>query len=112
MQNSTDYAQLIPARELVEIQYAFKKCDFIIEEDTRKLMKKAIARIAAESADAGRKRRYNKQFDSVKRLLIGARLPKETVENYRDAAKMSGRSLYQFVADALEREYKLTVRLS
>ena len=43
--------------------------------------------------------------DLGRRLLVGARLPRETAERYRQCAKEHGISLYRFVSNALEREY-------
>lgn len=43
--------------------------------------------------------------DLSRRLLIGARLPRELAERYRDCATEHGLSLYRFVCNALEREY-------
>ena len=47
----------------------------------------------------------DRQTDKDRRLLVGARVPREKAERYRKKAKASGRSLYRFVLDALEREY-------
>ena len=47
----------------------------------------------------------DRETDHLRRLLVGARIPRPLAEKYRAAAKTSGRSLYRFVLDALEREY-------
>lgn len=44
--------------------------------------------------------------DVARRLTCGARLPRETVERYRECAREHGLSLYSFAASALEREYR------
>lgn len=46
--------------------------------------------------------------DREKRVLIGARLDRETAGRVREAAEASGRSLYRFVADALQEEVERT----
>ena len=46
------------------------------------------------------------QTDVKRRLTCGARLPRETVERYRECAREHGLSLYQFSSQALEREYR------
>lgn len=46
------------------------------------------------------------ETDIERRLLVGARLPKETAERYRKCACEHGLSLYRFTCDALEREYR------
>lgn len=45
------------------------------------------------------------ETDVSRRLTCGARLPRETVERYRECAREHGLSLYAFAASALEREY-------
>lgn len=45
------------------------------------------------------------ETDVRRRLTCGARLPRETVERYRECAREHGLSLYTFAASALEREY-------
>lgn len=42
--------------------------------------------------------------DARARTLVGARLPRETAQEVREAAQDTGRSVYRFVADAVERE--------
>ena len=56
-------------------------------------------RRAAQRADSDR------ETDRDRRILVGARVQRPLAEKYRAAAKASGRSLYRFVLDALEREY-------
>ena len=46
------------------------------------------------------------ETDVSRRLTCGARLPRETVERYRECAHAHGLSLYQFSSQALEREYR------
>ena len=46
------------------------------------------------------------ETDVSRRLTCGARLPRETVERYRECAREHGLSLYQFSSQALEREYR------
>ena len=43
--------------------------------------------------------------DQARRILVGARLPRETAERYRECAASHGLSLYRFVSNAMEREY-------
>jgi len=44
--------------------------------------------------------------DQSRRLLVGARLPRPLAEKYRACAHANGLSLYRFVCNALEREYR------
>ena len=54
-----------------------------------------------------RRRSAQKQRSDVDaRLLVGARVHRQTAERYRACAKLHGLSLYRFVCGALEREYK------
>ena len=52
------------------------------------------------------RRDSDRETDVQRRLLVGARLPRETAERYRACAKEHGLSLYAFAAAALEREYR------
>lgn len=54
-----------------------------------------------------RRRRAQKQDSDVgSRILVGARIHRQTAERYRSCARKRGISLYRFVCSALEREYK------
>ena len=44
--------------------------------------------------------------DLGRRILVGARLPRVIAEQYRACAQAQGISLYRFVSNALEREYR------
>lgn len=46
------------------------------------------------------------ETDARRRTLVGARLPRETVERYRECASAHGLSLYAFASSALEREFE------
>lgn len=48
----------------------------------------------------------DRETDTARRLTCGARLPRQTVERYRQCAREHGLSLYAFAASALEREYR------
>lgn len=52
---------------------------------------------------------YKETWDHNARVLIGARVPRERAEIYRDAAARTDRSLYRFVLDALEHEAAATL---
>lgn len=52
-------------------------------------------------------RQWDKQQHDVRvRVLVGARLRREEVELYREAAQREGKSLYAWVRDALRRALK------
>ena len=48
------------------------------------------------------KARRDADTDHARRTLIGVRLPRAQVERIRRAASLEGKSLYRFVADALD----------
>lgn len=48
------------------------------------------------------RRKSDKQTDTRRRVLVGARVPREAAEQYRAAAERAGISLYRWVANALE----------
>lgn len=54
------------------------------------------------------RRRYaqKQESDVGSRLLVGARVPRQTAERYRQCARQRGISLYRFVCNALEREHR------
>lgn len=52
------------------------------------------------------RRTSDRYTDGVRRLTIGARLPRETAERYRAAAKAKGLSLYSWVWQACEEKYR------
>lgn len=52
------------------------------------------------------RRNSDRATDTARRLTIGARLPRETAEKYRAAAKEAGLSLYSWVWQACEEKYR------
>lgn len=52
------------------------------------------------------RRDSDSETDLNRRLLVGARLPRQAAERYRECAREHGLSLYQFSSQALEREYR------
>ena len=64
-----------------------------------------LQRLAAARRRASSRAQSDAQTDHARRLLVGARLPRETAEKYRECASEHGLSLYRFVSGALEREY-------
>ena len=48
----------------------------------------------------------DRETDKDRRLLVGARLPRPVAEKYRKCARDKDLSLYRFVCNALEREYR------
>ena len=66
----------------------------------------ALVRLAAARRRTVRKARSDAQTDSARRILVGARVPRERAEQYRECAAVHGLSLYRFIYNALEREYR------
>lgn len=52
------------------------------------------------------RRRSDQVTDARRRTLAGARLPRETVQQYRQEAKRRGLSMYAWIAEALEAHYQ------
>lgn len=48
----------------------------------------------------------DRETDKDRRILVGARLNRPLAEKYRACARERGLSLYRFVCNALEREYR------
>ena len=65
-----------------------------------------LVRLAEARRRASRRADSDARTDQARRLLVGARVPRETAERYRRCAGEEGLSLYRFVCNALEREYK------
>ncbi len=61
-------------------------------------------RYKEQSAAARRARRRAYQAkDNERRTLVGARLPRETAERVKDAARAERVSVYRWVSDAIDR---------
>lgn len=54
----------------------------------------------------GQRRDSDRETDADRRILVGARLPRATGEQLRKCAQDHGMSLYRFVCQAMEREYR------
>lgn len=54
----------------------------------------------------GQRRDSDRETDADRRILVGARLPRATGEQLRKCAQDHGMSLYRFICQALEREYR------
>lgn len=65
-----------------------------------------VLRLCLARRRADQRWRSDMTTDQARRLLVGARVPRETAERYRRCAGEEGLSLYRFVCNALEREYK------
>ena len=64
-----------------------------------------LVRLAAARRRASQRADSDARTDHARRLLVGARLPRQTAEKYRKCAAARGLYLYRFVCQALEREY-------
>ncbi len=68
------------------------------------LARKALDDYAVVKYRNSAKARRDAIRDRRERTLIGARIPREDAKEVREAAQGSGRSVYRFVCDAVERE--------
>ena len=75
--------------------------------DTRqtRVVVDGIAEIVRAIVRTKSKRESDAAADKERRITIGARVPREDAQRYRDAATETGRSMYRFAVDAFEREY-------
>lgn len=62
----------------------------------------AASDIILAHARTENRRESDRRTDTRRRVLVGARVPREAAEKYRAAAERAGVSLYRWVADALE----------
>jgi len=67
-------------------------------------IRRAVTDLAVTRHRQRAKARRDAETDVRARILVGARLPREKAEEVRQAAQGTGRSVYRFVADAIERE--------
>lgn len=65
----------------------------------------ALSLVIRASARGSRKRPQDRANDAAARTLVGARIPRETADRYREAAAAEGISLYRWVCTALENHY-------
>lgn len=65
----------------------------------------ALSLVIRASARGTHKRAQDRANDAAARTLVGARIPRETADRYREAAAAEGISLYRWVCTALEKHY-------
>lgn len=65
-----------------------------------------VAALVLARRRTGQRRDSDRETDADRRILVGARLPRATGEQLRKCAQDHGMSLYRFVCQALEREYR------
>ena len=65
-----------------------------------------LERLAAARRRTQLRQDSDRMTDPARRILVGARLPRPLAEQYRACAAGHGLSLYRFVCNALEREYR------
>lgn len=66
----------------------------------------AVTLLLTAPRRAMQRRRSDQVTDARRRSLAGARLPRETVQKYRQEAKRRGLSMYAWIAEALEAHYQ------
>ena len=66
----------------------------------------AVGLMIRASARGTHKAAADRKNDKAARILVGARIPRETAERYRAAAAAQGMSLYRWVCTALDTMYK------
>ena len=67
-------------------------------------VKRAVDDMAVARMRARRKAERDARTDVRKRVLVGARLPREKGEEVKKCAARTGRSVYRFVCDAIQGE--------
>lgn len=65
----------------------------------------AVGLMIRASARGTHKKTADRRNDAAARTLVGARIPRETAQRYREAAAAQGMSLYRWVCTALEEHY-------
>lgn len=72
----------------------------------------AITVITAGIRRTTKRQTSDKVSDRRRRILIGARLPRSVAARYASCARLSGRSLYSLVKEAVLKECELIEKLS
>ena len=98
----------VPAPERRALARAARQAAKITDPGEKCRVADELARLAILLARQARKRASDRRTDHARRVLVGARLERDRAERYRQAAAQTGRSLYRFVADALECEYNVS----
>ena len=93
----------ISAAERAAILSALRQSTRIRRAATRGRMMDCLREIARASARTAGRRASDRRTDRDRRVLVGARVPREMAERCRAAARERGISLYRFVIMALER---------
>lgn len=71
----------------------------------RKEMEEAILRIALGRLRDFDRAQSDRRTDAARRVLVGARVPRNRADAYRAQADAQGVSMYRWVMDALEGHY-------
>ena len=94
----------LSAQERQAIRELLQRAEDISNKRDRDAMTVRISLLANACARTNTRRDSDRRTDFDRRTLVGARVKRDQAERYREAAQASGRSLYRFVADALEAE--------
>ena len=94
----------LSAQERQAIRELLQRAEAITNKRDRDAMTVRISLLANACARTNTRRDSDRRTDFDRRTLVGARVKRDQAERYREAAQASGRSLYRFVADALEAE--------
>ena len=94
----------LSAQERQAIRDLLQRAEAISNKRDRDAMTVRISLLANACARTNTRRDSDRRTDFDRRTLVGARVKRDQAERYREAAQASGRSLYRFVADALEAE--------
>lgn len=94
----------LSAQERQAIRELLQRAEAISNKRDRDAMTVRISLLANACARTNTRRDSDRRTDFDRRTLVGARVKRDQAERYREAAQASGRSLYRFVADALEAE--------
>ena len=94
----------LSAQERRAIDALMRQTAGLRKKTDRAAMTKKVAYMANACARTNARRTSDRNTDHDRRTLVGARIKREQAERYKRIAQATGRSLYRFVADALEAE--------
>lgn len=99
-----DRLDTMPAAEKRVIERALRRIK--TRKVSRKMALDVVADIVQVAHRTTTKAAQDAASDHARRCLIGARLPREEVDQYRAAAAKEGVSLYRWTASALQSAYQ------
>lgn len=99
----------LPPDERASIDHLCKEIALKTDSEQSRALISEVSAVVQAVSRRHMKAMNTRRSDLNARLTVSARLPVSDAIRHKKAAVTSGRSLYRYVADALEREYNATM---